>query len=453
MKCWLMSKTNKKHFSAKYIVVVVLLGLLSFFTSCQKDSGVGSNILPANDILGAYVSDTTTILSSIKLKDSILSNSTSLYLLGSYNDPVFGTTKASVYTQVLPPGFSASYSFGPGCVLDSVVLVLPYNVYGTNVYGSLSPQTFVVDTIVAGGEMVSGKAYYSDTNVLHSSTHVGMVTVTPNPLVVDSFFYDTAEGKVGFTSQLRIKLNNSYGQLLLNQNTGLFSYNTLKGLYITPMDGVQLPGQGGILYLDPYLPGTGLDFYYKVGGKRQFVQVFQLGSSAASFVHFDHDYSTTAFYAGNKDSVLSPNVTYIQGMAGVKTQLSFPFLSNWKKLGPVIVNMAQVIVPVNVSATGSDQPPPQAYLIGDSAGHEFIIPDQNLGSYGGVYDGNNHQYIFNIARYIQQVLDGKIVDRGLYLQAGSSAISANGAVLYGASKSNPALPRIRLKLYYTPLKH
>src|SRR6185312_4701501 len=288
MKCWLMSKTNKKHFSAKYIVVVVLLGLLSFFTSCQKDSGVGSNILPANDILGAYVSDTTTILSSIKLKDSILSNSTSLYLLGSYNDPVFGTTKASVYTQVLPPGFSASYSFGPGCVLDSVVLVLPYNVYGTNVYGSLSPQTFVVD----------------------------------------SFFYDTAEGKVGFTSQLRIKLNNSYGQLLLNQNTGLFSYNTLKGLYITPMDGVQLPGQGGILYLDPYLPGTGLDFYYKVGGKRQFVQVFQLGSSAASFVHFDHDYSTTAFYAGNKDSVLSPNVTYIQGMAGVKTQLSFPFLSN-----------------------------------------------------------------------------------------------------------------------------
>src|ERR1700722_11733313 len=88
MKCWLMSKANKKNFPAKYIVVVVLLGLLSFFTSCQKDSGVGSNVLPAKDILGAYVCDTTTIISSLKLKDSILSNSTSIFLLGSYNDPV-----------------------------------------------------------------------------------------------------------------------------------------------------------------------------------------------------------------------------------------------------------------------------------------------------------------------------------------------------------------------------
>ena len=126
MKCWWMSKANKKQFPAKYIVVVVLLGLLSF-SSCSKDSGVGSNVLPANDLLGAYACDTSTVLSSIKLKDSIITNSTSLFLLGSYNDPVFGMTKASFYTQVLFPGLSVSYIFGSGCVLDSIVLVLPYN--------------------------------------------------------------------------------------------------------------------------------------------------------------------------------------------------------------------------------------------------------------------------------------------------------------------------------------
>ena len=119
-----------------------------------------------------------------------------------------------------------------------------------------------------------------------------------------------------------------------------------------------------------------------------------------------------------------------------------------------MVKMAEVIIPVNVNATGSDVPPDQAYLVGDSSGHEFsLYPTNPLLPMEVFTMLLANEYVFNIARYIQQVLDGKIVDRGLYLVAGSNAISANGAVLYGASKSNPTLPRIRLKLFYTPLKH
>jgi len=457
MKYWWMSKEDKKGVSVKYIFVAVLLGSLTFLSSCQKDSGVGSNVLPANDLLNAYVSDTSTVISSLKLKDSVISTSTSLFLLGSYNDPVFGMTKGSLYTQVVPPGDFTGYTFGPGCVLDSVVLAMPFNIGGTSVYGNLTPQTFIVDTIMSGGDLVLGHTYYSDTNVLHSVNHVGMATITPNPITSLAIWgYPTVQDTNYSGPELRIKLNNSYGQYLLNENTASpFSYASLRGLYITTANQVQLPGQGAILYLDPFAAGAGLIFYYKSGSPLtpQYPQIFQFGSSCASIGHFDHNYSSTSFYAGGKDSVVSPNVAYVEAMAGVKTQLSFPFLSNWKHVGghSILINMALVEIPVNVSATGSDIPPPQAYLVADSNGKEITLPDEAIATYGGTYDATNHWYVFNIARYIQQVLDGKIIDKGLYLVAGGEAISANGAVLYGASKNNPN--RIRLKLYYSPLNH
>jgi hypothetical protein len=456
MKCWWMNKQNRKFGPAKYLFVVISLSYF-FFTSCQKDSGVGSNVLPASQIISAFVSDTTTIISSIKLKDSIITNSLSVWPLGSYFDPVFGMTKSSIYTQVVPPGGASSFAFGTGGYeLDSVVLYLPVQ----TVYGTLSPQTYTVDTILDNPlnsslpPLVLGKTYYSDTNISHGTNHIGLVTAIP--AVIDSIRYGTYSTPLGGLF-IKIKLNNSFGHYIMRTDSSTSSYtsnfgNLLKGLFISISNPGQLPGQGGIVFINPSAAGTGLTFYYKINGLNQQPQTFLLGTGV-SFCHFDHDYSTTPFYNGGKDSVLSPNICYVQTLGGVKTQLSFPYLSNWKKLGHIIINEAAVIIPVNTSATGADIPPPQAYLVRDSAGHQFALSDESLTSYGGTYDPFNHWYIFNLARYFQGVIDGKITDTGLYFISGSEGVTANGAVLYGASKNNLSLPRIRLKMYYTPLKH
>src|SRR5581483_10565251 len=171
-----------KYRPAKFLFVVSLISLLSF--SCKKDSGVGSNLLPSNDILSAYVNDTTTVLSSIELKDSVITTDLAYMPVGSYFDPVFGMTKSSIYTQVVLPGNVSSYSFGTGpYTLDSVVLYLPVH----SITGNLTPQTFTVDTILDNGALVGSKAYYSDTNVAHGTNHIGMATAAPN--AVDSFTY------------------------------------------------------------------------------------------------------------------------------------------------------------------------------------------------------------------------------------------------------------------------
>jgi hypothetical protein len=464
MKFWLMGKENRRHF----IKCLAVLCIPALFASCSKDSGLGSNVLPPSAALGAYVTDTTTIVSSIKLKDSVLSGGTSSLLLGNYYDPVFGPTKASIYTQLVLPGNSLDFAFGSGVSLDSVVLVLPF-VPGISYYGALSPQTITVDTIqrVNGIGLLANHAYYSDTNISHGGGHIGLTTLTPNPL--DSFrsVYGSFN-RITLPPQIRIKLNKSFGEWMIREDSIPASYNAyftygynfetfIEGFYISVSNSFELPGQGGIMYVNPNYTGAGLSFYYRFnngGIIDTTVQTFQIGAGCTYFGHFDHDYSKTAFYAGNKDSVLAPNVTYIQAMGGVKTQLSFPYLANWKKLGPVIVNKAEVDVPVNTSATGVDIPPSQAFLVRDSSGTQIQLIDQSsngLSYYGGTYDATNKQYVFNIERYIQSVLDGKVANTGLYLISGSEAVTANGAVLYGAAK-NTNSPRIRLKIYYTPLR-
>jgi len=467
-----MNKRSRRYL-LKYLAVLSVPAILSLFGSCSKDSGLGSNVLPPSTILSAYVVDTTTIVSSINFKDSVLSNGTSAVMLGSYYDPVFGPTKASFYTQLVLPGNSIDYSFnnsgGVGSVLlDSVVLVLPF-APGTNFYGELGPQTFTVDTIQRynGVGLLAGHAYYSDTNILHGNNHVGMATITPNPF--DSVYSRYGSNNIiTYPPAIRIRLNKSFGEWLIKEDSVPSSYNAyfttgtnfqtlLEGFYVSVSNPLQLPGQGAILYLSPYTAGAGLTFYIRVVSQVQPIdttpQTFQIGSGCAYFSHFDHDYTKTVFYAGTKDSVLAPTITYIQSMGGVKTQLSFPFLNNWKKLGPIVVNKAEVDIPVNSNATGVDIPPPQAYLVEDSAGKEIATIDQsNTAYYGGVYDAINHQYVFNIERYIQQILAGKIANTGMYLISGNQGITANGAVLYGASKNGNS-PRIRLKIYYTPLKH
>ncbi len=468
---------NRTTIAAGVCIAFVSIAL----TACNENTGIGTNVLPADKLLNPYFVDTTTVLSSIKLKDSIPSNATNWNLLGSYNDPVFGLTTATLYTEVGLPGNMGSLFFGPheAATLDSVVLQLPYNYGSTTYYGTLGAQTFVVDTLSYNNNstaLLASKLYYSDTSIYHSSRHIGMATLIPNVTQPVTWYYPNKNVSYTYTPLLRIRLNNSFGQYIMtcaNHPTATDSayyFNSvitsnflglLKGLCISVSDPSLLPGQGGIFYINQNINGAGLFFYYRYYNQPSsswdtVLAAFPIGNNA-TFCHFDHNYSTTRFYALGKDSIYSPNVAYVQGMAGVKTQITFPYLKNWiSKINPNFLNKAELDVPVNMSATGSDLPASQLYVVRDSVGVESNIPDFNMGLswYGGTWDATNHQYVFNITRYIQAILDGKETDFGLYLIDGAEALDPNGAVLYGAAK-NPLNPtqRIRLKMYYTPLKY
>src|ERR1700739_4280276 len=97
-----MSSKSYRYSKIKYLFSIACLWVgYSFFTSCNPNSGIGSNVLPAGDVINANFQDTSTVRVYTLLKDSDFTLRTSSCMLGSYNDPVFGMEKASFYTQLL----------------------------------------------------------------------------------------------------------------------------------------------------------------------------------------------------------------------------------------------------------------------------------------------------------------------------------------------------------------
>jgi len=442
--------------ASKYFIIGLIFPLFSLLNSCKEDTGtVGANILPKGDLIGAYETDTSTVLSSMYIKDSAETNDGNPAMLGSYSDPIFGQLTASIYTQIFSPaGAEAGAIPWADSIVDSAVLVLEYS--GVPPYGSLDAQTFKVYSMKSS--LDTGTRYYSGTSFKYNPIPIGVQQITPN-LASDS---------------LKIKLSGSWLQSILaamqetvNGSVDYYYLNfdsLVKGLYITVSNPAQLPGQGGILYMN-FIGGstTAMYIYYHSNTRTtkfpDQYQEFAVGGGIW-YTHVDRNYSIAPFNSvhptGIHDSIAANNFIYVQSAGGVLGRLNFPNLrKNWSKMGPMVINQAEVDIPVDgQDVSASLQPPPYLFLYGTNyLGQAYGLPDQGQSYYGGTYNAFTNEYNFYITQYIQEVILGKDTDRGLYIEPGSYANAANRMVLYGAQHGGlPTTPRIKLKIYYTPLK-
>ena len=436
----------------------MLFPLSPFLNSCKDDPGnLTPALLPKSDIISAYQTDTTSVVTSMYLKDSALTNNAITCLLGSYNDPIFGQSKASIYAEVFPSTYGlvpwAQGAGANGVHLDSVLLLLQLD--PATPYGSLDQQTFEVYRTTANID--TGVAYYSSDYIPYNPTPIGTAQITPpNSAATPN---DTLRIPLNKNWWLPFSVNVQSGQ---QWETNF--RNLMKGLYITTSNTLQLPGQGSILYLNLYSSFSGIYFYYHYTGPTRdadssyYVLLPVGGLSGQFFSTFNHNYATTALNAthpsGPRDSVNAGQLVYIQSMGGVVGRLNFPNLyKNWSKLGPVIVNEAEVTLPINLQdQTPSFGPPTQLYLVGTNSNWQgYTIPDEAQPYYGGTSNGTS--YTFVITQYIQSIINGKNdSDRGLYIIPANTSTTANSVVLYGAQHGQLPANKTSLTIYYTPVK-
>ncbi|HTA27433.1 MAG TPA: DUF4270 family protein [Bacteroidia bacterium] len=453
-------------------LLAIGFGLVAILNSCKEDTGgVGANVLPNSDIISVYATDTTTVLTSMYLTDSALTNGTNNAMLGSYSDPVFGTAKASIYAMIYSTVGSSSiawngqYTSSPysnyilnadtGAV-DSAVLFLPV----AGFYGTSSQQTFLVYQTT--GIIGTGKAYYSDTTMAYNPIPIGTAQQTPNLATSDT---------------IRIKLSRTWlNGILASMNSNSSYYypdidSLIHGLYITMSNTLQLPGQGAIYYINLNSSFSGITFYWHsiepTVPQPEYRINFPVGNNGGYvltgyFTHVDHNYSTAAFASeppiGKKDSINGNNLVYVQSMGGVVGRINFPnFYKNWSKLGPVIVNKAEVDMTVDIQDCPNPFVPPANLILGgtDKYGNPYNLPDENAITqlFGGAYDPFNYTYTFNITDYMQNIIQNKDTDRGLFIVPANGPITANRVVLYGAQHGAaiPSANRMKLIMYYSPL--
>src|SRR5690606_10874034 len=327
-----MKHHNLLSRKATMLSAVFFLLITFTFTSCKKDGELEPDFDGGNVNINRV--DTFSIVTSLVKEDSIRTDVSSLNLLGLFNDPVFGLSSASFFTQVTLNGLNVD--FGTGAVLDSAVLTMAYS----NLYGdTASPMSINVFEVTQ--QMSPDDAYYSNQKLTYNSTPIVSTTFTPK---LNDSVYVTFDS-TNKAPHLRINLGNTFGnKIIAESSTANLANNSsftqfFKGFYITTTDSVQntslAPGQGSIVYFNMNSSLSTLTLYYNDSSKYEFL----INAESAKFNRFDHNYTGTDVEAqlqGGGDT----SVSYIQTMSGVKTKLEIPYLKNLIDAGDVVINKA-----------------------------------------------------------------------------------------------------------------
>ena len=418
----------------KTVIVVFLSGII--LSSCNNPSEIGLSVQPKSDKINLQYTDTFSLVTKTISGDSMASYSAASNLLGSYVDPVFGKVSGSFYAE---PNLSGVINVvGTNPVADSIVLSLVYDGY----YGDLNT-TQSVSVYEMEENITQNTPYYSNQNFAYNNEALGSLVFTPNPK--DSITI----GGVRQVPQLRIKLNNSLANRILNANSATLSSNTVfnsffKGIYLKAAD-ITSSGRGAILYFSLQNIGSGITIYFHNSSASGLSLNLVFNSLSASVNHFDHDYSGTV--VAQKLNT-SSDTLYAQSMAGVKTFIDFPYLKNLVASGNVAINKAELLVYVSDNSNSLYPPPANMVLYYlDANGVEQSLPDYTVSTFQ-VPLTNGNLYDFVLDDFVQRVLSGNITSYGLHLVPALGIAQAN-RVIIGGGKS-PVNP-MKLAITYTKL--
>ncbi len=412
------------------IIIIALYTFIYFIyfisiLGCKKESNtIGLGVHPPEDKINVNFSDTTTLSVFTVCDDSVSSSNLSLNLLGSYIDPIFGDSKAEFLTHIRLS--SINFDFGDNPDPDSIVLYLAYQ----NYYGNASIEQ-EIKVYKLTQDIDKDSVYYSNLNInsyYNSSDELAYINYYPDDSII------------------AITLSNTLAEELLDDvNSDIFTdddkfVDFFKGLYIKTG---QVPIDAAVVYYNLLSSESKMTLYYNDTLSYDFV----IDNECARINLFYHNYSSTNIdTTGTKDD----SVVYVQSMGGVKAKIKFPYINNWSDSGAISINKAELVIKVEDNTTNDYAPPTKLLLteIINQEGEIDLLDDQYVGEdyFDGSYDSESNTYKFNIARHIQQLIDGK-EDFGLYLFPADNRVSANRAILTSGKHSN----KMKLLITYSKL--
>ncbi len=418
--------------------------LLPFIYQCNEPSIIGLDVQPPSDQINVLYCDTLTVNAYTLGEDSVRSDRTAMYLLGTLNDPVFGKSQASFCTQLNIP--SSSVVFPTSTVVDSVVLSLVYRgYYGDDKY--INP--LQVNVFEINDKLYNDSSYYS-THTVEKKMFLGTKTCIPN--LRDSVI--VSDGK--YPPHMRIHLDKNLGKRIIEAAyNGDLANNTLftdffKGILVesTPTN-----IGGRLYYFDLLNTNTKLTMYYTTDdGAASFS--FPINEKCVRFNMFQHDYSVASSDFQNQlsNNPVPTEKLYLQSRGGTKINLDFPTINSLINPYPVLINKAELVFYIDTEDYTSNIYPIPAKLTlvkyREDGSYSFIS-DQSSPTFGGEYDSDKKEYRFNISRHIQTILKETTEDFGIALIVSGASTRGDRVVLNGmlGGEKKP-----RLCITYTLIK-
>ncbi len=439
-------------------VIRTWLAVVAFVAGgCNKFGDLGIKIIPTTDDVGAVLVDTLTLISHTVPADSVLTSSTINNLCGTLYDPVFGETYAAFYTEFQLPTSNVDFGSPDTLFIDSVVLTLAY----AGFYGyKNTPQTFRVYEIMEPLSPKPATGYYSSRAFAIRQDPIG-----EKKLFIPNFTDSVPVLNGKAPPHLRIRLSERFGQNLLQQSgRPAFSNDStfkqfFRGICVAP-DTVEQVFGGCVLSFNLESLLSGLRIYWHTPSVDSLSFTFPITAKEVRTNYFLHTYGQSPVGAHvTKDPTRNDSVIFVQAGGGVKTRILIPYLKN---LGPLVVNKAELVITSLIDPARTDSiftPPDQLLVLTlDTAGKEAALPDANsLLTFGGaavrkvtLQRRPYVQYRFSLARQIQDLIDGKTEDRGLFLVPFRRGETVHRLVAGGANRNDAA--QMKLVLIYTPIK-
>ncbi|SKB70516.1 DUF4270 domain-containing protein [Daejeonella lutea] len=452
--------------------LLTLLISLFILSACQNTDSIGLDVDPSTGISGTFI-DTVTVRSSTVREDSILTNTLTQYPLGYFNDPIFGKTAANIALSLTM--VNSNTTFGTAPVLDSAVLVLHY---GDEFYGD-STSKFQIEVRQLADQLNKSKAYYNNSIFNVNSAVIGSKLVTirrRDSVKVNEIITGKPDVIKTKAPQIRIPLSPSFiNSNFINAAPANFSTQALfmkfiKGLHLK-VNEAQSSGPGGIAFLN-LTDSSRLDVYYKnTNGTAIDTTLLSfpiLNGSEPVAANFTHDYTGTPVQTQLNNPTTQYDVTYVQGLGGLRTKIRFPNLDKLKALGNITINKAELVVTV-VDGTDNYKPSPRLLLYTtDIASQRQFIPDFGTNplvgltdfDFGGFYDTTNKRYKFVVTTFLQDILKGTSKQYDTFIapvsvnysrQSGpvASGTTASRAVI-GSGKSGVTY-KMKLNIFYSKI--
>jgi len=428
----------KSNYKIQFITFIVLL--VFAFTSCEEQSSIGVEVLPAGDIISVRntIQETRSYTFS---EDSIRTDEASKSLLGSFSDSLFGNTTIGFATQFRLYGFP---DFSKNAKADSIQLFLYYRI----IYGdTITKLKFNVYELESALDVDSKYTQNVDLKSMSYDNLIGEHEYLPR-VKQDSASKDT------LLQLIKIPIDISLGEKLINADSLQMINNDVfleffKGLYI---ETEKLSTKGGaILSLEAVsqgsFSGSALAMFYHNDSLKSKLDPmpYIISKYSARVNNITHDYSQAPFYNHLNSEAVEDSLIYVQATGGLKSRVLIDALSSWRDSVNIAINKAELIFQIDTVASEIHKYPPplqMLFTVVDSTGREFLPKDYVFSPsfYGGKLF-TDYTYHFNITQHMQEIIVGNVKNYGFYLTPAQKNNEANRIVLKG-SKSQTGIKLI-----------
>ena len=362
----------------KKFMACALFASAIFITACTDGTIIGNDLLGDEEISlnfedGFEFSGQTVIGDSIATYNVSVTNQT--YMLGRAEDPIFGSYSSDIYTAL---SFNGSFPDFENVVLDSVILDLEYDDNGF--YGDTTV-VHNIEVLRVNDDFLGRDTIFSNESFMTDMIPLANVSIVPSRTATLPFKLrdSDVDSIIQLSPRLRIRLDDMFGTEILENSEAAVSDSALiedfKGLYIrsTP-EGSSLIGlnfnenpefNDGIARLHLYYTQTN-------SNGEEFPAEYSYLLRSVTSSTFTHEYEGSVVGDALVDPSASDEFIYVQGMAGVNSEIDLPdlnFLDN-NNADTIIINSARFVLTLNEDDAmfNTDLYPP---------GTQFVLSKEN----------------------------------------------------------------------------